>query len=504
MAPSQAHDKAWASRAHTVHYGKESGESVADAHGGQGQQSILVVEDSPTQAEKLRQLLSRQGYRVRIAANGKLALDAIAAERPDLVLSDVIMPEMDGYALCHAIKSNQMSVGVPVILVTSLIDPKDIVRGLEAGADNFIRKPYVDSYLLSRIEHVLMNQRLRDGQNAEAGIALYLDGKRHFVNAERQQILDLLISTYEQAVIVNDELISRERQVNELNARLGQHAAKLEETNAEIARQNKELERANQMKSEFLANMSHELRTPLNAIIGFSEALKRGMLGEVTAQQSEYLGDIYDSGKHLLSLINDILDMSKIEAGKMSVDLEVTDLKQLLQSSLTLFKEKALGSKLHLRLEMEAMGWAELDQRKVRQVLYNLISNAVKFTPEGGTVILRAYRVPRPDLEGMHLAGSAPGFGESADAGHDYIEMRVIDTGIGIGKEDLEKLFQPFVQVESGLNRRFEGTGLGLAIVKQFVELQGGAIAVHSEPGAGSEFAIWLPFRDADPPPVYQ
>jgi two-component system, sensor histidine kinase and response regulator len=475
----------------------ESGVSVLEQRDSRAATTILVVEDSPTQAEKLRQLLSSHGYNVRIAVNGRLALEFIQKVQPDLVLSDVIMPEMDGYDLCRAIKTIPASASVPVILITSLIDPRDIVRGLESGADNFIRKPYVDGYLLSRIEHVLMNQRLRRDQNFEVGIALYLGGQRHFINAERQQILDLLISTYEQAVIVNEELTTRERQVNDLNARLAQHAAQLEATNAEIARQNSELERASQMKSEFLATMSHELRTPLNAIIGFSEALKRGMLGNVSSQQAEYLGDIYDSGKHLLSLINDILDMSKIEAGKMTVDPEPTDLRQLLQSSLTLFKEKAVGGRLHLRLEMEAMGWAKLDHRKVRQVLYNLISNAVKFTPEGGAVTLRACRVTQPEVEGMHLVGSAASNG--APAAHDYLEMRIIDTGIGISADDLDKLFQPFVQVDSGLNRQYEGTGLGLAIVKQFVEILGGTIAVHSEPGKGSEFAIWLPFYDAAP-----
>jgi two-component system, sensor histidine kinase and response regulator len=479
----------------------ESGVSVLEQRDSRAATNILVVEDSPTQAEKLRQLLSSQGYKVRIALNGRLAMELIEQARPDLVLSDVIMPEMDGYTLCRAIKSMPSSAGVPVILVTSLIDPKDIVRGLESGADNFIRKPYVDAYLLSRIEHMLMNQRLRRDQNFEVGIALYLCGQRHFINAERQQILDLLISTYEQAVIVNEELTTRERQVNDLNARLAQHAAQLEATNAEIARQNSELERASQMKSEFLATMSHELRTPLNAIIGFSEALKRGMLGAVSSQQAEYLGDIFDSGKHLLSLINDILDMSKIEAGKMTVDLEPTDLRQLLQSSLTLFKEKAVGGRLHLRLEMEAMGWAKLDHRKVRQVLYNLISNAVKFTPEGGAVTLRACRVTQPEFDGMHLVGSgiATQAIPATQVAHDYLEIRIIDTGIGISNDDLGKLFQPFVQVDSGLNRQYEGTGLGLAIVKQFVEILGGTIAVHSAPGSGSEFAIWLPFHDAAP-----
>ena len=466
----------------------------------QGNTEILIVEDSPTQAEKLRSLLAGKGYRPQVVANGRLALETMRSAKPDLVLSDVVMPEMDGYTLCREIKASPGTRDVPVILITSLIDPKDIVRGLECGADSFVRKPYDDGYLLTRIEHVLMNQQLRrgeggeGGESGERGIALYLDGQKHVVNAERRQILDLLISTYEQAVIVNEELLRRERQVNELNARLAQHAAQLEATNREIELKNLELQQANRMKSEFLANMSHELRTPLNAIIGFSEALKQGLLGNLESQQQEYIGDIFDSGKHLLSLINDILDLSKIEAGKMEVESDVTDIKQLLQSSLTVFREKALAGKIHLRLEMEAIGWVVVDQRKTRQVLYNLISNAVKFTREGGAVTLRVCVAERPVLEDRYLIGEDAG---ASAGGGPYLEMSVIDTGIGIEAHDLERLCRPFEQLDSGLARRYEGTGLGLALVKQLVELQGGRMAVRSRPGTGSEFTVWLPYREA-------
>jgi len=455
---------------------------------------ILIVEDSPTQAQKLCYLIEGNGYRAHIAGNGRLALDAIRQHKPSLVLSDIMMPEMDGYALCEAIKSDSASRGIPVILVTSLVDPKDIVRGLECGADSFIRKPYSESYLLSRIEHVLVNQQLRrapsDGNGN--GIALYLDGQTHIVHAERQQVLDLLISTYEQAVLVNDELRSRERQVNQLNAQLAQHAAQLEQTNQEIARQNLELAQASRMKSEFLANMSHELRTPLNAIIGFSEALRQGLLGRLPPQQEDAVGDIFDSGKHLLSLINDILDLSKIESGKMELELVPTDIRQLLQNSLTVFREKAITGRVRLRLEMETIGWALIDQRKTRQIIYNLVSNAVKFTPAGGAVTLRMRVTSRPSRDGAQMIGNAPG---SMADGAEFLEICVIDTGIGIRREEVGRLFQPFVQLDSGPARKYEGTGLGLALVKQLTELQGGRVAVTSRPGSGSEFIVWLPYR---------
>ncbi len=453
---------------------------------------VLIVEDSPTQAEKLRYLIENHGYGVRTATNGRLALEEIQRKKPDLVLSDIVMPEMDGYALCSAVKAAPHSRDIPVILITSLIDPKDIVRGLECGADNFIRKPFVESYLLTRIDHVLMNQQLRRNQPFEIGIALYLAGQKHFINAERQQILDLLISTYEQAVLVNEELQQRERQVKELNARLAQHAAQLEATNREIARQNMELERASRMKSEFLANMSHELRTPLNAVIGFSEALGQGLLGELTPQQRESVGDIHDSGKHLLELINDILDLSKIEAGKMELDLEPSDLQVLLQSSVAVIKEKAAGAGIRLQLELEALGPALVDKRKTRQILYNLLSNAVKFTPRGGTVRLRMRRVGREELQTVNTVGGR----RIAESEYpELVEFSVADTGIGIGADELPRLFQPFVQLDSGLARKYEGTGLGLALVKQLADLMGGAVAVSSTPGKGSEFVVWMPYR---------
>ena len=170
---------------------------------------IVIVEDSPTQAERLRRLIQSKAYRVRVAPNGQQALAMIRERKPQLVLSDIIMPEMNGYELCRAIKADPTLRDIPVILVTALNDSKDIIRGIESGADNFVRKPYSEDYLLSRIGHMLVNQRLRKGANVDVGIALYLGEQKHFINAERQQILDLLISTYEQAVQVNGELQAR-------------------------------------------------------------------------------------------------------------------------------------------------------------------------------------------------------------------------------------------------------------------------------------------------------
>jgi signal transduction histidine kinase len=245
----------------------------------------------------------------------------------------------------------------------------------------------------------------------------------------------------------------------------------------EIENKSRQLEAANRHKSEFLANMSHELRKPLNAIIGFSEVLAEQMFGEVNDKQMEYLQDIHSSGQHLLALINDVLDLSKIEAGKMELDLSCFDLGLLLEHSATLVRERAQRHGLALELEVgDGLGEWVADARKVKQVVVNLLSNAVKFTPNGGSVSVRA----------RHLNGIDGRAGE-------WAEISVSDTGVGIAREDQALVFEEFRQAGGDVLRKAEGTGLGLALVKRFVELHGGEVTLDSEPGRGSTFRFTLP-----------
>ena len=238
----------------------------------------------------------------------------------------------------------------------------------------------------------------------------------------------------------------------------------------EIADKSQQLQAASQHKSEFLANMSHELRTPLNAIIGFSEVLLERMFGEVNEKQTEYLRDILSSGQHLLSLINDILDLSKIEAGRMELTLAPFHLPVALENAVTLVKERASRHGIALTLEVDPrLGELVGDERKIKQVLLNLLSNAVKFTPEGGRISLTA----------VFTDGS--------------VEIAVSDTGIGIAPEDQDAIFEEFRQVGSDDARKREGTGLGLTLSKKFVEMHGGKIWVKSEVGKGSTFTFTLP-----------
>jgi CheY-like chemotaxis protein/nitrogen-specific signal transduction histidine kinase len=250
------------------------------------------------------------------------------------------------------------------------------------------------------------------------------------------------------------------------------------------------------MKSEFLATMSHELRTPLNAIIGFSEALKDGLVGEMTESQQEYIGDIFTSGQHLLSLINDTLDLSKVEAGMMALELEVVELGGLLSNSLSIVRKRAAAQQISLELEApEDLGSPLLDMRKTKQIMYNLLSNAVKFSGSGGRITVSARRVPRSYVGRLAGAWAVHNFPTPQSEYGEFIEITVTDSGIGISKDDMAKLFQAFSQIDSSLSRKFAGTGLGLAMVKELAELHGGSVAVASAAGEGARFAVWLPLR---------
>ncbi len=263
-----------------------------------------------------------------------------------------------------------------------------------------------------------------------------------------------------------------------------------------LQEKNIELEHASRMKTEFLATMSHELRTPLNAIIGFSDALKDGLIGPMSGTQREYIGDIFTSGQHLLSLINDILDLSKVEAGMMALELEAVDLNSLLSNSLSIVREKAATQHISLELDMSKdLGVPLLDTRKTKQIVYNLLSNAVKFSANGGRVILRACRVARSTVGVLPGIWPVHGFPLADNEYGEFLEISVSDSGIGISKENMAKLFQAFSQIDSSLARKFEGTGLGLAMVKELAELHGGTVAVASMEGSGARFAVWLPLR---------
>jgi PAS domain S-box-containing protein len=430
-----------------------------------------------------------------------------------------------------------------VVSVTALRDPNNTIIGyLLIGTDNTARKQVED-------ERMKLDQRLRDQHfytrsliesNIDALITTDPSGiitdinkqtealtgstrdelvggpfKNHFTDPARAEaginrvLSEGKVTNYELTARARDGTLTvvsynastfhdRDRNLQGVIA-AARDVTELKRFEQTMVQKNVELEDASRMKSEFLANMSHELRTPLVAIIGFSEVLRDGLLGELTLQQRGFIGDIFSSGQHLLSLINDILDLSKVEAGKMTLDLESMQVSGLLQNSLSIVKEKAATR--HIRLELvaaEETGSINADARKVKQILYNLLSNAVKFTNEGGQVTLRIARVSRAEvgrLSGAWKGWSLPLADNSFET---FLKISVIDSGIGITAEGLERLFKPFSQIDAGLSRKFEGTGLGLAVVKVLAELHGGAVAVESAVGEGSCFTVWLPLRASE------
>ncbi|HEY6874348.1 MAG TPA: ATP-binding protein [Geobacteraceae bacterium] len=295
----------------------------------------------------------------------------------------------------------------------------------------------------------------------------------------------------------------------ELERRVRERTAQLEEANWELKVLNDNLEHqrletesakqqaeaASRAKSDFLASMSHELRTPLNSVIGFSEVLQDELFGPLNERQKKYAANILGSGRHLLDLINDILDLSKVEAQKMALEPSRLPLRPLLDTSLAMFREKATknGIQLGLEIDPEADAEIEADERKLKQIMFNLLSNAVKFTPAGGAVLVSARIVRGSKFEVRSPQANVERRTSNIEPDRDFYEISVEDTGIGIRKEDLPKLFTPFQQLDTGYTRAYGGTGLGLALTRRLVDLHGGAIRVESEIGRGCRFTFAIP-----------
>jgi signal transduction histidine kinase len=402
---------------------------------------ILVVEDSATQAEMLCGLLEEQ-YATTLARSGEQALQCLATEEFSLVISDVMMPGISGYELCRRIKADPAVEDVPVILLTSLHDPMDIVRGLEAGADNYVTKPYDPEHLLTRIDHVLTNRRLRRNPRTSLGVSISFLGNEFTITSDKEQILDLLLSSVEDVIRANEAL----------------------------QRAKEEADHANRAKSEFLSRMSHELRTPLNAILGFGQLLE---LSVSDREDRESVQEILRAGKHLLGLVDEVLDIARIEAGRVSLSLEPVAVQPLIEETLSMLRPLASQRDIALYTATE-LGTlhARADRQRLKQVLLNLLSNAIKYNRDGGVVV-------------VSCAESSP----------ERVRIQVKDTGPGIAPDDQPHLFAPFHRLPSGA-ATIPGTGLGLAISKGLIEAMEGTIGVESTKGEGSTFWFELPLAE--------
>jgi DNA-binding response OmpR family regulator len=402
-----------------------------------GAQRVLAVDDSVTYLEQLGDELRREGYDFVLARSGDEGL-AILASRPiDALLLDVVMPGLSGPETCRRIKQTPALRDIPVLMLTARDDRESMIEGINAGADDYIGKAAEFDVLKARLRAQLRRKQYED------------ENRR-----------------------IRDKLVRREAEAS--------YTLALESANRELALAKEQAEDSSRAKSSFLANMSHELRTPLNAIIGFAELLYDGHVDPASPEHHEFLGDILTSGRHLLQLINDILDLSKVEAGKLEFHPEPVRLPRLVGEVLAVLRTTAGNRRIRIESDLEpALGELVIDPARLKQVLYNYLSNALKFTPEGGHIAIRA---------------------RAEDA--ERFRLEVEDTGIGIAAADVGRLFTEFQQLDAGADKRHGGTGLGLALTRRLVEAQGGSVGVASTPGTGSTFHAILPRRPAGRPPA--
>jgi two-component system, sensor histidine kinase and response regulator len=403
---------------------------------------------------------------VRTARTGEEALDRVRDETLDLVLSDVVMPGMSGYELCRRIKDAAGASSPPVVLLTSLSDPRDIVRGVECGADNYITKPYEPGLLLERIRHVLENQKLRAETPPGGPVSISFLGETYSIRSDPAQILALLLSSFEELIRTNAALQESKRQLADAHvrelSREQEARARAEADTRRMELLKQKAEAATLMRDDVLAAVSHDLKNPLGTIYT-SASLLRDVPLDATAQQRQ-IEIISRTAERMDRLIGDLLDVSRMEAGRFAVDAAPERVNALIADAREMLITLADASHIELVENLPDTDITVLaDRGRVLQVFSNLIGNAIKFTPAGGRITI------------------------GASAADDHVRFTVADTGVGIAEQDLPRIFDRFWY---GGERA--GSGLGLAIVKGIIEAHGGAIDVESS-DAGSTFTFTLP-----------
>ncbi|MGB2987214.1 MAG: response regulator [Phycisphaerae bacterium] len=377
---------------------------------------VLVVDDSVTNVKVLVRTLSNLGYELLTAYNGKQALELAESQPPDVILLDVMMPGMDGYEVCRRLKANRKLSSIPVIMVSARNLEEDVVQGLDAGAHDYITKPF----------------------------------NRHIATARVRSAV--------RGKIAYDTI---------------------QEMNSKLEESKRAAEAGSLSKGEFLANMSHEIRTPMTAILGFAESLTDRNLSE--SERLMAIDTIRRNGEYLLQIINDILDLSKIEAGRLDIEQIACSPRRVVEDAVSLMRVRA-DSK-GLTFEVKYAGpipeTIRTDPARLRQILLNLVGNAIKFTETGSLRLVARF------IEGQKGQRS-------------YLQFEVIDTDLGMTPEQIVKLFQPFTQADTSTTRRFGGTGLGLTVSKRLAEMFGGDITVESEPGVGSKFTVTIGTESVD------
>jgi signal transduction histidine kinase len=450
---------------------------------------ILIAEDSPTQAQRLTHILEAQGYKVTSAANGALALDMARRQKPQLVISDVIMPEMDGYELCAQIKGDPKLNDVPVILVTTLSDPHDVIRGLECRADNFVLKPYDSDQLLRRVQFVLVNSHMRQNDQPGMGLEIVFGGQKHFITADRLQILNLLLSTYEAAIQRNRELSTTRDTLHETNQELQALTLELEDR---VKLRTRELEQSNEALrqaqhaliqqerlralGQMASGIAHDINNAISPIALYTEAL---LERETT---------LSDRARGYLTTIQRAIDDVAQTVGRMrefyrprEQDLQLADveLNPLIQQvvDLTRARWSDLAQQRGVMIELKSTLAPELAairgaENEIRDALTNLIFNAVDALPQGGLIEIRTRATK---ARGPH--------------GEEHrVHLEVADTGVGMDEETRRRCLEPFFTTKGD-----RGTGLGLAMVYGMAKRHSAGLDIDSLPGKGT--TIRLTFR---------
>jgi signal transduction histidine kinase len=417
---------------------------------------ILVAEDSPTQAEHLRLLLEAEAYRVELVPNGREGLARLQLAPPDLVISDVVMPEMDGYAFCRAVKSSERTRRIPFVLLTERNAPADVIKGLERGADNFITKPFEDDYLRERVRRIFDNLDLRRQGHLDVEVTLRVGRREITINADKQQIMELLFATLEDVVRKNGQLLDAQRAVEE-------YARGLEAKVQERTQQLLQAEKVATM-GQLLAGVAHELNNPLAVVIGQASLLQQTSPTGPTATRA---AKIAQAAERCSRIVKNFLALAR----QRPLERQETRLNQVVQEAVELLAYPLRVDSVEVRLELGGdlpPLWA--DPHQLHQVVVNLVSNAQH--------ALRGASPPRQLVLRTRYDPSRHG-----------VVLTVSDTGPGIAPEIQSRIFEPFFTTKPV----GQGTGLGLSLCQGIVESHRGTIRVESQPGRGASFRIELP-----------
>jgi signal transduction histidine kinase len=451
---------------------------------------VLIAEDSATQAQRLRHILERHDYRVTSAANGRLALESVLQCKPGLIISDVVMPEMTGYELCSRIKSDPRFGDIPVILVTTLSDPQDVIRGLECRADNFILKPYDEEQLLHRIQFVLINSHMRRDEQAGMGLEIVFSGRKHFITADRLQILNLLLSTYEAAIHRNNELSSTRDTLRQTNVELQQLTHDLEDRvlmrTRELEQSNEALRQAQQALiqqerlralGQMASGIAHDINNAISPISLYTEAMLEREAG-LSPRARDYLVTIQRAIDDVAQTVGRMREFYR--GREPELQLAEIELNPLVQQIIDLTRARwndqpqrrgiMIELKTALAPDLPSMRGAE---NEIRDALTNLVFNAVDAMPKGGVIDVRTSSFAVPALEG--------------ESEH-YLRLEVSDNGIGMNDETRRRCLEPFFTTKG--NR---GTGLGLAMVYGMAQRHGARLEIDSEVGVGTTIRLAFP-----------